>query len=322
LPIVKKIHARELLRSAVVLDLGDVGREAADLIEVARNEAESLLADARIEAARLTECAAEIGRAEGMAAGEAAGRAEGLAAGATQGREEAMNAMTEELNSIATGWNEALVGLMASRDAIREEARRDLLRLSLAIAERVLGRLPAHQPSFVADQVSGAIEMLAGSTSLRITLNPEDVPAVEEHLPAVMATIRGSEDADVSIETDPEIVRGGCVVRAGDGEIDARLDVQMSKIVSGLFPELLENPPADSSASSASSESPLVPSPSPSPVVDHTIIGAVPPTEAPVPSDEAEGDDASSQPDQPSEWTVTRGLEAPIAGDRGPEATP
>ncbi|MFB0987205.1 MAG: hypothetical protein QMB94_12975, partial [Phycisphaerales bacterium] len=169
MPIVKKIHARELLRSAVVLDLGDVGREAADLIEVARNEAESLLADARIEAARLTECAAEIGRAEGMAAGEAAGRAEGLAAGATQGREEAMNAMAEELNSIATGWNEALVGLLASRDAIREEARRDLLRLSLAIAERVLGRLPAHQPSFVADQVSGAIEMLAGSTSLRIT---------------------------------------------------------------------------------------------------------------------------------------------------------
>ncbi len=109
------------------------------------------------------------------------------------------------------------------------------------------------------------------------------------------------------------------MVRAGDGEIDARLDVQMSKIVNGLFPELLENPPADSSASS---ESPLVPSPSPSPVVDHTIIGAVPPTEVPVPSNEAEGDDASSQPDQPSEWTVTRGLEAPTAGDRGPEATP
>ncbi|MFB0986450.1 MAG: hypothetical protein QMB94_09130, partial [Phycisphaerales bacterium] len=100
------------------------------------------------------------------------------------------------------------------------------------------------------------------------------------------------------------------------GEIDARLDVQMSKIVSGLFPELLENPPADSSASS---ESPLVPSPSP--IVDHTIIGAVPPTEAPVPSDESEGDDASSQPDQPSEWTVTRGLEAPSDGDSGPEAT-
>ena len=79
MPIVKKIHARELLRSAVVLDLGDVGREAADLIEVARNEAESLLADARIEAARLTECAAEIGRAEGMALRRACGQALGPA---------------------------------------------------------------------------------------------------------------------------------------------------------------------------------------------------------------------------------------------------
>ena len=308
MPIVKKIHARELLRSAVVLDLGDVGQEAADLIEVARSEAESILADARIEAARLTEGAAEIGRAEGMAAGEAVGRAEGLAAGATQGREEAMNAMAEELNSIATGWNEALDGLVASRDAIREEARRDLLRLSLAIAERVLGRLPAHHPSLVAEQVSGAIEMLAGSTSLRITLNPEDVPAVEEHLPAVMATIRGSEDADVSIETDSEMVRGGCVVRAGDGEIDARLDVQMSRIISGLFPELLESPPAESP------ESPL-------PIVDSTIAGAVPTSEAPVSSNDGEAGDVSSNADQGSEWTATRGHDESGIGDLGSETT-
>ncbi|MCP4798095.1 MAG: hypothetical protein GY885_18225, partial [Phycisphaeraceae bacterium] len=47
---------------------------------------------------------------------------------------------------------------------------------------------------------------------------------------------------DLVFETDDTIVRGGCVAAAGDGEVDARLDVQMSRIVKGLFPELLESP--------------------------------------------------------------------------------
>jgi flagellar assembly protein FliH len=316
LPIVKKIHARELLRSAVVLNLGDVRREAVDLIETARNEAESILASARVEAAELTESAAEIGRTEGLKEGEAAGRAEGLAAGMSQGREDAIESMRERLESIATGWNDALVDLVASRNAIREEARRDLLRLSLAIAERVLGRLPAHDPSLIENQVSGAIEMLAGSTSLRITLNPEDVPVVEQHLPAVMATIRGSEDADVSIVTDPDIVRGGCVVKAGDGEIDARLDVQMSRIVSGLFPELLEVPPA------ASPETPPVPPVSETrpASIEHSRIGvAATPSDADVRSDDPEAGDASSESDLLDDWTAPRTPDEPSGEERSSE---
>lgn len=324
MPIIKKVQARELLTSAVVLNLGDVRREATDLIEAARSEAESILTNAGIEAARLTDCAAEIGRSEGLAAGEAAGRAEGLVAGTAQGREDAITSMSERLESIANGWDEALAGLIASRDAIREEARRDLLRLSLAIAERVLGRLPAHQPSLVEHQVSGAIEMLAGSTSLRITLNPEDVPAVEQHLPSVMSTIRGSADADVSIEIDPEMVRGGCVVKAGDGEIDARLDVQMSRIVSGLFPELLEVPPAESTEAPVNPPVAEVP---PSPAAPPIAAPADPPSGIDVsPDDEvtqsndAESDGPSSDSDLLDDWTTPGTSDGPSGEEQRQES--
>ncbi|MDG2020674.1 MAG: FliH/SctL family protein [Phycisphaerales bacterium] len=319
MPIVKKVQARELLTSAVVLNLGDVQREAGRMVESARAEAESILTAARAEAARLTECAAGIGRAEGTAAGEAAGRAEGLAEGTAQGREEAIASMSERLETIATGWNEALDGLVASRDAIREEARRDLLRLSLAIAERVLGRLPAHDPSLVETQVSGAIEMLTGSTSLRISLHPEDLPAIERHLPSVMTRIRGGAEADVSIETDPAIIRGGCMVRAGDGEIDARLDVQMSKIVSGLFPELLEAPPAESAvppvvpvvpeASSESDEDPADGSDAVADAEDDRI-------------DAAEDVPPSPESDLLDDWNVPGTPEDPSDDDRGAESSP
>jgi flagellar biosynthesis/type III secretory pathway protein FliH len=324
LPIIKKVQVRELLTSAVVLNLGDVRREATDLIEAARIEAESILTNARLEAAQLTECAAEVGRSEGRAVGEAAGRVEGLAAGTAQGHEDAIESMSERLESIANGWGEALAGLMASRDAIREEARRDLLRLSLAIAERVLGRLPAHEPSLVEHQVSGAIEMLAGSTSLRITLNPEDVPVVEQHLPSVMSTIRGSADADVSIEIDPEMVRGGCVIKAGDGEIDARLDVQMSRIVSGLFPELLEVPPAESADAPMNPPVSEVP---PSPATPPIAAPANPPIGIDVsPSDEvtrsndADSDGPSSDSDLLDDWTTPGISDGPSGEEQGLES--
>ena len=324
MPIIKKVQVRELLTSAVVLNLGDVRREATDLIEAARIEAESILTNARLEAAQLTECAAEVGRSEGRAVGEAAGRVEGLAAGTAQGHEDAIESMSERLESIANGWDEALAGLMASRDAIREEARRDLLRLSLAIAERVLGRLPAHEPSLVEHQVSGAIEMLAGSTSLRITLNPEDVPAVEQHLPSVMSTIRGSADADVSIEIDPEMIRGGCVVKAGDGEIDARLDVQMSRIVSGLFPELLEVPPAESTDAPMNRPVSEVP---PAPATPPIAAPATPPIGIDVsPSDEvtrsndADSDGPSSDSDLLDDWTTPGISDGPSGEEQGLES--
>lgn len=324
MPIIKKFQARELLTSAVVLNLGDVRREATDLIDAARIEADSILTKAGVEAVRLTGCAAEVGRSEGLAAGEAEGRAEGLAAGAAQGREDAMKSMSERLESIANGWDEALAGLMASRDAIREEARRDLLRLSLAIAERVLGRLPAHEPSLVEHQVSGAIEMLAGSTSLRITLNPEDVPVVEQHLPSVMSTIRGSADADVSIEIDPEMVRGGCVIKAGDGEIDARLDVQMSRIVSGLFPELLEVPPAASTDAPGKPPVSEVPPPPADAAINSPIAATIdtdmrPGDEVTRPKD-ADLDGPSSDSDLLDDWTAQGNSDGPSGEEQGSES--
>lgn len=242
MPIVKNAQARELLGSAVVLDLADVRREAVEVVASARLEADAILEAAREEAMRLTGEAAEKGRVEGLEAGRAEGREAGLETGRTEGRAEAMASMEASLQAIAVGWNESLEAFVAGREALREEARRDLLRLSIAIAERVLGRLPAHDPERVAEQAAAAIDMLAASTAIRVRVHPEDLELVKSHFSDVLGVADAVQAHDLVFETDETIVRGGCVAAAGDGEVDARLDVQMSRIVKGLFPELLETP--------------------------------------------------------------------------------
>ncbi|MAH65579.1 MAG: hypothetical protein CMJ27_04190 [Phycisphaerae bacterium] len=248
MPIVKNAQARELLGSAVVLDLADVRREAVDIVTSARLEADAIVDAARQEAARLTGIAAETGRTEGLEAGLAEGRETGLEAGLAQGRAEAMASMEERLEAITTGWNASLEAFIAGRETLREEARRDLLRLSIAIAERVLGRLPAHDPSRVAAQAAAAIDTIASATAIHLRVHPADLEIVKSHFEDVFGVANSGQAHDLVFETDETIVRGGCVAAVGDGEVDARLDVQMSRIVKGLFPELLESPSNDEPA--------------------------------------------------------------------------
>lgn len=268
--LIKNIQAKKLIGSAVVMNLGDVRLEAEHLLAEARREAAEVIEQAKAEARTLIEGAAEQGHAEGVARGEAEGLASGLTAGTAEGHDAAEAAHGARLAAIADGWHSSLEALLAGREQLREEARRDLLRLSIAIAERVLGRLPEHDPNLVAAQVEAAVEMLAGATRLRIRINPEDQPIIETHFEKATRSIGVASEMDVVLESDPAIVRGGCVVSAGDGEVDARLDSQMSRIVNGLFPELLESPetvgpgtPA-TSVSAPSSASSTTPSTTPS----------------------------------------------------------
>jgi flagellar biosynthesis/type III secretory pathway protein FliH len=255
-PLIKNVRARELVQGAVVMNLGDVREEAAQILSDAREEAARILAEARAEATRLTEGAADRGHAEGLARGEAEGREIGLEQGRIEGAAAAEAAMNDRLSAISEGWTTALEQILQSRELLRDEARRDLLRLALAIAERVLGRLPAHDPTIIVDQVEAAIAMLSGATRLRVRVNPDDLEMIERHFAGAVAGIRAASDLDVRMESDETIIRGGCVVSAGDGEIDSRLDQQISRIVHGVFPELLEVPvepsPTDPTAPASS----------------------------------------------------------------------
>ncbi len=233
-----------MVGNALVMNLGDVRAEAKTIVEAARGEADRLLASAQEEAARIVEGAAERGYSEGLARGEAEGRDTGHAAGVEAGTAAAEQAMGERLSGLAEGWSDALESILNARSLLQEEARRDLVRLSMAIAERVLGTLPAHDPSVVVGQVDSAIAMLGGATRLRIRVHPDDLPLIERHFAQAASQIGAARDADLVLEADDSIIRGGCVVSAGDGEVDARIDAQVSRIVKGLFPELLEVPPS------------------------------------------------------------------------------
>ena len=107
------------------------------------------------------------------------------------------------------------------------------------------------------------------------------------------------------------------MARAGDGEIDARLDVQMSKIVSGLFPELLEAPPSESSVSPVQPVVPEAPITWPEePVGDMEAVADAEDLRTDVAEDVA----PSAESDLLDDWNVP-GTSEDSDDDHGPESS-
>lgn len=238
MPLVKNNHVGSVLNKAVVLDLVDIRGQAEVILDAAHADAARLTRAARIDAEHVNKGAFEAGREEGHAQGLKAGFEEGLNAGQKEGFDAAQAAHSAELASLNEAWREALDEWKARRETQYEEGRRDLLQLALGIAERIVMSMPKHDVEVARRQVDASIELLLDRTDLRIRVNPADTAMLEEHLPLMLEAMSGASKA--SIESDESISRGGCIISTPDGDVDARLEEQLSHIARTLFPELSE----------------------------------------------------------------------------------
>ena len=239
MPVVKNVHARELIRNAVVFDLGDVREKAEAILQAARDSAEKIITDAHEEAARLTQGADERGHSAGHDRGLAEGRAEGLETGHSEGESKARESLCEQLKAIEASWIAALQDWNTRRSVQLEEGRRDLLQFAVKIAERIVGRLPEYNSQQVLEQVFEAMDLLIDRTKLTVRIHPLDSALVKSHLPGILEHF-GSE-SDAHITADPKVSRGGCIVWTPDGEVDGRLETQLARIVNEMLPELNED---------------------------------------------------------------------------------
>lgn len=220
-----------MVREAVVLDLGDLARQGEAIRQRALAQADQILTEARNEARRLAQSAAQQGQAEGLKRG----LAEGQAKGAEAGRQEALARHSAALEALLKQWTDALNEFIASRQGLQIEARLDVLRLALAIAERIVYRTVELDPTVIEDQMAEALSLLARRSAVAIRVNPRDLEQAQAVLPQLVAQMHQCEHA--TIAADESLTPGGCVVQAGLTTIDASIETQLDRIVSALLPD-------------------------------------------------------------------------------------
>ncbi len=250
--LIKHANAKDLTRDAIVLDLGDLHRQGQLLIENAKRRAAEIIKEAEAERDRLIAGAAEKGHAEGFARGLEEGRARGQ----EEGRAEAAQSTAADLEALRAGWEQALAAFVADRERILTEARDDVLRLALRIAEKVTRRKIETDPAVAAAQLESVLALITRPTALVIAVHPDDRAAIEQALPSLLATLTAAP-RHVELTDDPTLPRGSCVARTrggddgsggavgGGGEINASIDLQLQRIAEALLPSPdTQEPPA------------------------------------------------------------------------------
>lgn len=229
--IIRRAQVEGRETAGVRLDLGDLQRHADQIRQIAADQSERILADARAERERLIASAAEIGFGKGLAEGRQQGYEEGVARGVA----EASAAWKERLAKIEQSFAAALAHFEHDRDRMLFEARQDILTLALLIAQKVTHRVVATDPGVVADQLAAALAALSKPTSVVIAIHPDDEKVAAEALPSLMKQIAAVQHAEMVV--DPALGPGSCVVRtAGGGVIDASIRTQLERIVAALAP--------------------------------------------------------------------------------------
>ncbi len=179
------------------------------LLETAQSEADALLAQAQTQAAQIAREACETGLAEARA-----NIAEEINAAVEDLREKLAHTLSEL---------EPLYALIATR------AERDLVKLALEVARKVVHREVATDPDIVLTLARVALERLHPRAVAKVRLHPEDL----EYVTARRHQL--SNTSALEFVADASVGRGGCMIQSEHGDIDARIEEQFASIERGFF---------------------------------------------------------------------------------------
>jgi flagellar biosynthesis/type III secretory pathway protein FliH len=129
---------------------------------------------------------------------------------------------------------EVQASLAAARDRILAEARGEVLSIGIAAAEKIIGKTVEEAPELMEAIVQPLLLRLRRARRLELRLHPDDARALEPKLQAL--TDQSGLGCPVRIESDPEIQRGGCVLRSDIGALDARIETRLERVARALEP--------------------------------------------------------------------------------------
>ncbi len=217
-------------KDAVVLDLGDLGRQAARLRMVAEDKAASIVTEAERKAKQLVAGAEAIGFEQG----KEAGYAQGMIEGQEQGRLEALREAGEKLDQVQAAWSDVAEQWDGQSKQMAIEARQVVAEFALKMGERLVHRVIEVDPSVVVDQVAGALSLVLRPLDVSVRINPDERPILDQALPQLMTEFDHLEH--IHLVEDAQVSPGGCVVSYGQGQIDATIETQIRRVVDLILP--------------------------------------------------------------------------------------
>lgn len=155
-------------------------------------------------------------------------RAAGVGEGEGAGRTRAAAEMQPVLERLTRSIDE----MAHLRAQFRREAEADMVKLSLAIARRVLRRELAVDPDAMHGLVLGALEKLQSQEICRVRVHPLHAGQVTEYLRKTVTS------STIEVVPDGASEPGTVIFETNRGNLDASVDSQLQEIERGLIDRL------------------------------------------------------------------------------------
>jgi len=235
----KVVGSREIRPAR--FSLADVRAEADAIVgqahrelDEARARAEAVVNEAHLQAEDIKRQAEAQGRRDGYEKG----LAEGREIGAQQALEEARKDFNDQARQLGAALEELLSNVDRQRHGLITQAQQELLALAVAIAEKIVHRRIEFDSEAVLANVRSAVELVAGSTAIRIRMHPTDLQRLKLFDQGSVEKYFAFEQ--ITFVEDDGIEPGGCVLGTAGGEIDAQVSTQIESIARHFAPTSAE----------------------------------------------------------------------------------
>lgn len=193
---------------SVAFNFDDMAVQANRYLGKVRAEAAQIVAKARREAGAVREKAEREGRQAGWQAVE--------------------QIVREQLATALPALRQVIQDIQHAKQAWLTHWEASAVHVSAAIAQRLIRRELTRQPEITLTLIREALELAAGSSQVRIHLNPADHKEIGERAEALIQELSTLTTAELL--ADPEVTPGGCRVETRFGIIDQQFEAQLKRI--------------------------------------------------------------------------------------------
>lgn len=137
------------------------------------------------------------------------------------GREEAEKELIQHLTAIKEIRLQSL-----------QEVERDVLKLSVKLAEKIIGKEIQQNEAVRGEIVFNALRQARQQEMLTVRVNTADLPVVEQLREKIDSFGRAKY---VDFVADQAVKEGGCIIESASGTIDARLETQLRILENALL---------------------------------------------------------------------------------------
>ena len=155
--------------------------------------------------------------------------------GREKGYQQGLKEGLAEAEKVLQDFQSAISAAISERQRLFEDAKANILSLVIQISRKVTFDAISIDPDATLQIISKVIDTLIDKTSIKIKVNPDHLPIVEQGIDRFLNN--DSTIKEIKIEPDSRVSLGGCLIETPTGDIDARIDSQLSTIEQTLNSE-------------------------------------------------------------------------------------